>query len=73
MQCLPFTEGGTKRAGQQGHCVLHPPPQQDSLRLAEVTKDVCSSWPFTMDRVPAGGGKEVYLKVQCLVPECGVL
>ena len=62
MQCLPFTEGGTKRAGQQEHCVFHPPPQQDSLGLAEVAKDVCSSWPFTMNGVPAGGGKGVYLQ-----------
>ena len=72
MQCLPFTDGGTKRAEQQGHCVLHPPPQQDSLGLAEVTKDVRSSWPFTMDRVP-GGGKGVYVSQGSVVPDCGVL
>ena len=72
MQYLPFTEGGTKRAGQHGHCVLHPPPQQDSLRLAEVAEDVRSSWPFTMNRIPAGGGKGVYLQGS-VVPHCGVL
>ena len=52
MQCLPLNEGGTQSAGQRCYCVLCPPAQQHSLRFAEDTKDVCSSWPSTVGRVP---------------------
>ena len=52
VQCLPLTEGGTKSVGQWGHWVLCPPRQQHSLRFAEVAKNVRSSWPLSVLRVP---------------------
>ena len=61
VQCLPLTEGGTKSAGQWRHWVLCPPCQQHSLGFAEVAKNVHSSWPFSVCRIPAGESKEVYL------------
>ena len=64
MQCLPLTEGGTKSAGEQGHWVLLPPRQQHTLRFAEGAKDVCSCWPFSVGRVPAGWGKVVRMRAR---------
>ena len=70
MQCLPLNEGGTQSAGQRCYCVLCPPAQQHTLRFAEDTKDVCSSWPSTVGRVPEGSHKgdhflAVYIVVCC--------